>query len=45
LTVVGDDFISPNLIGVDAGSEMNEHVDYLVTKRVIGIPIEWKNQT
>ena len=43
--VVGNDLIDKGLIGVKAEPQMNVHVDHLVTKRVIGIPVGWKNLT
>lgn len=43
--VVGNDIIAKELIGVEGESEQNVHIDFLVTKRIIGLPIEWKNQT
>lgn len=43
--VVGNDFSDDSLVGVKGESEMNVHIDYIVTKRIIGIPAEWRNQT
>jgi hypothetical protein len=44
-SVIGNDKIDERLIGVEGESEQNVHVEYIATKRVIGIPIEWRNQT
>jgi len=43
--VVGNDVGDKGLIAVEAESQVDVHVDYLVTKRVIGIPCAWKNMT
>lgn len=43
--VIGNEANAPGVVGVRGESVMNIHVEYMVTKRIIGIPVEWRNQT
>jgi len=44
-SVVGNDPVAQNLVGVDGSSEWNTHIDWVVTRRVLGVPVEWRNET